>query len=51
VETQELGLTKLSERVKVNCGTVLCTRINIDDFVSETDAFLSEVNAGKVSGS
>jgi hypothetical protein len=32
VETEEIWLTKLSERMKVNCGTVLRTRMNIDDF-------------------
>ena len=32
VETEERELTNLSERLKVNCGTVLRTRMNIDDF-------------------
>jgi hypothetical protein len=32
VETGEIWLTKRSERMKVNCGTVLRTRMNIDDF-------------------
>ncbi len=32
VETEERELTKRSERLKVNCGTVLRTRMNIDDF-------------------
>jgi hypothetical protein len=32
VETEEIWLTKRSERMKVNCGTVLRTRMNIDDF-------------------
>ena len=32
VETKERELTKRAERLKVNCGTVLRTRINIDDF-------------------
>jgi hypothetical protein len=36
VETEELWLTKRSERMKVNCGTVLRTRMNIDDFALET---------------
>jgi hypothetical protein len=36
VETEELWLTKRSERMKVNCGTVLRTRMNIDDFSLET---------------
>jgi hypothetical protein len=32
VETEEIWLTKRLERMKVNCGTVLRTRMNIDDF-------------------
>jgi DNA-binding protein HU-beta len=32
VETEEMPLTKRSEKLKVNCGTVLRTRMNIDDF-------------------
>ena len=32
VETEERQLTKLSERLKVNCGTVLRTRMNTGDF-------------------
>jgi hypothetical protein len=32
VETEEIGLTKSAEKPKVNCGTVLRTRMNIDDF-------------------
>jgi len=36
VETEEIGLTKRSERMKVNCGTVLRTRMDIDDFALET---------------
>ena len=32
METEEIWLTKRSERMKVNCGTVLRTRMNIDDF-------------------
>jgi hypothetical protein len=32
VETEEMGLTKLSERLKVNCGTVSRTRMNTGDF-------------------
>jgi hypothetical protein len=35
VETEEFRLTKRLERMKVNCGTVLRTRMNIDDFASE----------------
>jgi hypothetical protein len=34
VETEEIGLTKRLERTKVNCGTVLRTRMNIDDHAS-----------------
>jgi hypothetical protein len=33
VETEERELTKRAERLKVNCGTVLRTRMNTDDFV------------------
>jgi hypothetical protein len=36
VETEEFRLTKRSERMKVNCGTVLRSRMNIDDFALET---------------
>jgi DNA-binding protein HU-beta len=36
VETEDLWLTKLLERMKVKCGTVLRTRMNIDDFALET---------------
>jgi hypothetical protein len=32
VETKELELTKRAERLKVNCGTVLRTRMNTGDF-------------------
>ena len=32
VETEERELTKRAERLKVNCGTVLRTRMNIGDF-------------------
>jgi hypothetical protein len=31
VETEEIWLTKRPERLKVNCGTVLRTRMNTDD--------------------
>jgi hypothetical protein len=52
VETKELWLTKRSERLKVNCGTVLRTRMNIDDFALENSMrFLFKVDAGKVSRS
>ena len=44
VETEELWLTKRLERMKVNCGTVLRTRMNIDDFALETGRdFLSKL--------
>jgi hypothetical protein len=33
VETEEIGLTKSAEKPKVNCGTVLRTRMNTGDFV------------------
>jgi hypothetical protein len=36
VETEERILTKRSERMKVKCGTVLRTRMNIGDFAYET---------------
>jgi hypothetical protein len=32
VETEEMELTKRAERLKVNCGTVLRTRMNTGDF-------------------
>ncbi|MBB5340646.1 hypothetical protein [Tunturiibacter gelidoferens] len=32
VETEERELTKRAERLKVNCGTVLRTRMNTGDF-------------------
>ena len=32
VETEEIWLTKRLERMKVNCGTVLRTRMNTGDF-------------------
>ena len=35
METEEIWLTKPLERLKVNCGTVLRTRMNIDDFALE----------------
>jgi hypothetical protein len=38
VETEEIWLTKRLERLKVNCGTVLRTRMNTEDFPLETDA-------------
>jgi len=41
VETEQIVLTKLAERLKVNCGTVLRTRMNIDDRASFNDVFSS----------
>ena len=38
VETEEIRLTKLAEKLKVNCGTVLRTRMNIDDFALKMSA-------------
>jgi len=38
VETEEIRLTKLAEKRKVNCGTVLRTRMNIDDFALKMSA-------------
>jgi hypothetical protein len=35
VETEEIWLTKPLERLKVNCGTVLRTRMNTEDFAPE----------------
>jgi hypothetical protein len=43
VETEEFRLTKRSERMKVKCGTVLRTRMNIDDFALETGMRLYEI--------
>jgi hypothetical protein len=43
VETVEMSLTKRVERMKVNCGTVLRTRMNIDDFALETGMRLYEI--------
>jgi hypothetical protein len=38
VETEENRLTKRPERLKVNCGTVLRTRMNTDDSHWKLDA-------------
>ena len=35
VETEEMRLTKRVEKLKVKCGTVLRTRMNIDDFAAK----------------
>jgi hypothetical protein len=51
VETEENRLTKRAERLKVNCGTVLRTRMNTDDSHSEKlDAVLVGNRAGQASG-
>jgi hypothetical protein len=50
VETKEMGLTKRSERLKVNCGTVLRTRMNIDDFALKKRCGLRKLYAGRASG-
>jgi hypothetical protein len=39
VETEEIRLTKLSEKPKVNCGTVLRTRMNIEEHASGNGCF------------
>ncbi|MEO6817691.1 MAG: hypothetical protein ABI177_13420, partial [Edaphobacter sp.] len=39
VETEEIRLTNLSERPKVNCGTVLRTRMNIEEHASGNGCF------------
>jgi hypothetical protein len=46
VETGEIWLTKLSERMKVNCGTVLRTRMNTEDCAREKTMRPSEFQAG-----
>jgi len=43
VETVEMSLTKRVERMKVNCGTILRSRMNIDDFALETRMRLYEI--------
>jgi hypothetical protein len=32
MKTEENSLTKMPQRLKVNCGTVLRTRMNTDDY-------------------
>gem|GEM_PF-3869881 len=46
VETEEIVLTKRAERLKVNCGTVLRTRMNIDDRASFNGCFLIDSSGG-----
>jgi hypothetical protein len=41
VETEEMPLTKTAEKLKVNCGTVLRTRMNIDEYALKKSAALS----------
>jgi hypothetical protein len=49
VETEENRLTKRLERLKVNCGTVLRTRMNTDDSQEGEGADLM-FRAGRASG-
>ncbi|HMH14301.1 MAG TPA: hypothetical protein VK578_14460 [Edaphobacter sp.] len=46
VETEEIGLTKSSEKPKVNCGTVLRTRMDIDDFALNQGMRLNQFSGG-----
>jgi hypothetical protein len=46
VETEEMPLTKCLERLKVNGGTVLRTRMNIDDRASFNGCFLIDSSGG-----
>ncbi|GGG66761.1 hypothetical protein GCM10011585_05770 [Edaphobacter dinghuensis] len=39
VETEEIRLTKRAEKPKVNCGTVLRTRMNIEEHASIQGCF------------
>jgi hypothetical protein len=48
VETRQIVLTKRAERLKVNCGTVLRTRMNIDDRASHR-CLLIDLPAAKAS--
>jgi hypothetical protein len=50
VETEEMPLTKSAERLKVNCGTVLRTRMNIDDYASKNGCSPLNLQAGQASG-
>ncbi|HEV2708861.1 MAG TPA: hypothetical protein VGU67_01500 [Edaphobacter sp.] len=47
VETEEIWLTKRSEKPKVNCGTVLRTRMNIGEYASQPDVFLIRSSGGQ----
>jgi hypothetical protein len=46
VETEEIGLTKSSEKPKVNCGTVRRTRMDIDDFALNQGMRLDQFSGG-----
>jgi hypothetical protein len=46
VETEEMRLTKSAEKPKVKCGTVLRTRMNIDDFALNTGCDWLNLQAG-----
>jgi hypothetical protein len=43
VETEEIRLTNLSEKPKVNCGTVLRTRMNIEEHAFGNGCFPASV--------
>jgi len=47
VETEEIRLTKLAERPKVNCGTVLRTRMNIEEHAFGNGCFLLRASRGQ----
>jgi len=47
VETEEMGLTKRLERLKVNGGTVLRTRMNIDDYASKRGCGSLDFSGGR----
>jgi hypothetical protein len=48
VETNEFVLTKSLKKLKVNCGRVLHTRMNIEDLHREIDAVF-DLRAGQAS--
>jgi hypothetical protein len=50
VETEEMPLTKCLERLKVNGGTVLRTRMNIDDYALKPGCGSLSFQAGQASG-
>jgi hypothetical protein len=47
VETEEIRLTNLSEKPKVNCGTVLRTRMNIGEHAFGNGCFLLQFPRGQ----